>query len=108
MLSTGTPFADSTDTNVCRISRGTQSSPRPAFFVMILNALITLFAVKAVPTLDANSSPVFCHTSPARARSLFCCAQSFLSASTHRCGKASVRRDFCVFVSPPARSDRHT
>src|SRR5690242_3614569 len=29
MLSTGTPSADSTDTKVCRISRGTQSSPSP-------------------------------------------------------------------------------
>jgi hypothetical protein len=57
MLSTGTPFADRTDTKVCLISRGTQSSPRPAFFVMIQNARITLFAVRGVPIRDAKTRP---------------------------------------------------
>ena len=27
---------------------------------------------------------------------------------THRSGSAIVRRDFMVFVSPPARTERHT
>lgn len=30
------------------------------------------------------------------------------NASTHRVGRANVRRDFRVFVSPSARTDRHT
>jgi hypothetical protein len=57
MLSTGTPFAERTDTNVCLISRGIQSCPSPAFFVIARNARITLFALKGVPTLDAKTGP---------------------------------------------------
>ena len=74
MLSTGTPFADRTDTKVCRISRGTQSSPRPAFLVMMRNARITLFAVSGVPTREAKTRPCSCHSSPADSRSLSCCS----------------------------------
>ena len=55
MLSTGTPLADRTDTKVCRISRGTQSSPSPAFLVMMRNARITLFAVRGVPILEVKT-----------------------------------------------------
>ena len=54
MLSTGTPLADRTDTKVCRISRGTQSSPSPAFLVIMRNARITLFAVRGVPVLRCS------------------------------------------------------
>ena len=43
--------------NVCLISRGTQSSPSPAFLVTVRNARITLFALRGVPTVDANTSP---------------------------------------------------
>jgi len=57
MLSTGTPFADRTDTKVCLISRGTLSSPRPAFSVISRKAQITLFAVRGVPILEAKIGP---------------------------------------------------
>ena len=64
MLSTGTPFADRTDTKVCLISRGTQSSPRPAFLVMMRKARMTLFTDNGVPTREAiarsSESRVIC------------------------------------------------
>ncbi len=66
MLSTGTPFADSTETNVCLISLGTQLAPSPAAFVMMRNALITLFAVNGVPTLEVKIRPCSAQTSPPR------------------------------------------
>ena len=42
IASTGTPRADSSDTNVCRISRGTHSVPRPASSVIARNIRRTL------------------------------------------------------------------
>jgi hypothetical protein len=41
----GTPLADMTDMKVRLSSRGVQSSPRPAFLVMIGNARMRLFAL---------------------------------------------------------------
>ena len=51
ILSTGTPLADSTDTNVCGISRGAHAFPSPAFSVSPWNARITLLAFSAVREL---------------------------------------------------------
>jgi hypothetical protein len=42
IASTGTPRADSSDTNVCRISRGTHPVPSPASSVIARNIRRTL------------------------------------------------------------------
>jgi hypothetical protein len=77
MLSTGTPLADSTDTKVCRISRGAQAFPSPAFSVSPWNARITLFAFSGVPTAEAPlmapesyNDPLTCAPSATRTRDL--------------------------------------
>jgi hypothetical protein len=37
-----------------------------------------------------------------------CRSRRSRSTSAHRWGRATVRRDFLVFVSPPARTERQT
>ena len=69
LLPTGTPLADRIDTKVCRNSPGTQSSPSPAFLVMMRNARITLFAERGVPVLEAKTKPCSCQSSRALSRS---------------------------------------
>jgi hypothetical protein len=69
MLSTGTPLADSTNTKVCRISRGAQAFPSPAFSVSPWNARIMLLALSGVPTVEAKTSPWSCQSRPACNRS---------------------------------------
>ena len=92
MLSTGTPFADSNDTNVCLISRGAHSGPSPAFSVSALNDRMTLLALSGVPIVEAKTRPWSCHSAPARSRSPAWRLQCSRSASTQRLDAAPRQR----------------
>jgi hypothetical protein len=55
-----------------------------------------------------NTSPVSCQSSPAFSLPLACAAFRSFSALTAIFDNRSVRRNFCVLVSPPALSERQT
>jgi hypothetical protein len=62
MFSMGTPESDSSDTKLWRISRGVHSAPlRPAFVTIRRKDRRTLFALRCVPTAEANTRPCSCH-----------------------------------------------
>jgi len=106
--STATPDTDITDTNVCRSSQGAQTPSMPAFLHRERKSRRTCEASSGVPTLVVNTRPVSCHSGPAARRDDACHLRCSRSAATALCGKASVRRDFSVLVSPCNRTDRHT
>jgi hypothetical protein len=106
--STTTPDSDMTETNVCRNSRGAHTPSMPAFLHRARKSRRTCEASSGVPTLVVNTKPVSCHSDPAARRDDACHLRCSRSAATAFCGKASVRRDFSVLVSPCNRTDRHT
>jgi hypothetical protein len=110
ICSSGTPASESSETNECRSSRGVHSDGlRPGTRAKARRkSRRTLPASILVPTDVVNTRPVSRHRSPADNRSAACCARCLHSASMHRSGRASVRRDLLVLVSPPTRTDRHT
>jgi hypothetical protein len=57
---------------------------------------------------DGNTKSLSCHLLPAACLISSCCTWWSRSTSTQRCGSFSVRRDFLVLVSPPARTERQT
>jgi hypothetical protein len=100
---------DPLETKLCRSSRGVQSAGlSPAVFTTRRNARRTLAASSLVPTCEANTRPVLCQASPAWSRASSCSLRWLRSAVAPRTGRARVRRDFLVLVSPPSRTERHT
>jgi hypothetical protein len=95
-------------TNEVRSSRGIQPSPVPAAVHTRLNIFRMFPPSSAAPRWEVKTSPVSCHRPPARARSRSWLACRARSASTASFGRARVRRDRPVLVSPRARTDRHT
>jgi hypothetical protein len=83
IASTGTPCADSSDTKVCRSSRGPHSLPSPAASVITRNCRRTLWSSSGVPTVEANTSPRSCHSGPAASRSCACPTRCSRNASAH-------------------------
>src|SRR5690348_15963806 len=106
--STATPDSDMTKTNVCRSSRGAHTPSMPAFLHKARKSRRTWEASSDVPTLLVNTRPESCHSSPAASRASAWRLRCSRSAVTALCGKASVRRDFSVLVSPCRRTERHT
>src|SRR5271166_472543 len=92
-------------TKEVRSSRGVQLSPIPASVQMRLNILRTFPASSAAPRWVVNTSPVSCQSSPAASRSPAWRPDQVRSASTAAAGRARVRRDRSVLVSPCARTD---
>src|SRR5262245_44440634 len=106
--STGTPRWLIMLTNDVRSSFGTHLSPMPAPLQTLRKSRRTLWESSGVPTLVTNTRSFSSHRGPAASRSRACLARCSRSASMASCGNFSVRRDFSVFTSPCARTDRHT
>ena len=102
------PSSDSSETNVCRRSRGAQSLPSPALSHTSWNIFRMGLALSGVPVAVVNTLPVSCQCDPAASRSAAWSTCHSLSAPTAICASLSARRDLGVFVSPPARSARST
>ena len=108
IFSIAMPSSDSSETNVCRRSRGAQSLPSPARSQTSWNIFRICLAPSGVPVAVVNTLPVSCQCDPAASRSAAWSTCHSLSAPTAICASFSARRDLGVFVSPPARSARST
>ncbi len=86
---------------VAQFARRPAGGSRPAASRTSRTDRRTLPASSGVPTLDANTSPCSCHRFPAGRGSWSAARRcGACSASTARRGRANVRRDLRVFVSP--------
>ena len=108
IFSIAMPSSDSSETNVCRKSRGAQSLPNLALSQTSWNIFRMCLAPSGVPVAVVNTPPVSCQCDPAASRSAAWSTCHSLSAPTAICASFSTRRDLGVFVSPPARSARST
>src|SRR6185312_3101537 len=106
--STGTPCSLMIETNVRRNSRGLQFSPIPASIQIFRKPRRTWDGSSGVPTAEANTNSCSRHRAPASSLSSACLALWAFNASTTATGRRSVRRDFLVFTSSWAPTDRHT
>ena len=108
MSSIGIPALDSSETKLCRNSRGVHSSAwSPACSATWRNARRTLAASRGVPRCVVKTRSLSGH------RAGFACDSGSASAmgskcDTHSFGSSRVRRDSRVLVSPPSRADRHS
>jgi hypothetical protein len=109
-MTTATARPDSSETNVCRRSRGAQSLPNPALSQTQTswNIFRMCRAPSGVPVAVLNTPPVSCQCDPAASRSAAWSACYCLSSPAAICASFSARRDLGVFVSHPARSARST
>lgn len=110
----GTPASKSSETKLCRSSRGVQSAGfRPAASVTLRNERRTCDASADVPTYDGNTWSLFCHLLPAvAARGRGGAAERGASSPVARSimsvrwrdgeGKSHLRRAQKIFVADPA------
>ena len=109
MSSIGTPELESSETKLCRNSRGVHSeASKPAAAATDRNARRTFAASSSVPYRVANTRSLSTHRSPIRIRWASWRCRCSRSASTQSAGSSKVRRDRFVFVSPLARTDRQS
>jgi len=106
--STLMPPSDISETKVWRSSRGVQHSPIPASRQTFLKRFLTFDGSSGVPTEVVKTRPCSRQRPSAALRSTSCSSHSIRSACATAPGRARVRRDLDVLVSPPARTDRHT
>jgi len=101
IFSIAMPSSDSSETNVYRRSRGTQSLPNPALPQTSWNIFRTCLAPSGVPVAVVNTLPVSCPRDPAASRSAAWSTCHCLSAQTAIRASFSARRNLGVFASPP-------
>lgn len=91
MASRGTPESESSETKLCRSSRGIHAfGSSPAASTTLRKSRRTLWAVSGVPFLVVKTR--------ASAVCVSWISHKDFNASAQRCGSASVRRDLLVFV----------
>jgi hypothetical protein len=109
MSSIGIPALDSSETKLCRSSRGVHSSASsPASSATWRKARRTLAASRGVPSCVVKTRWLSGHRAALRMRLWVCQRLCARSATTQLFGSARVRRDSRVLVSPPSRTDRHS